>query len=664
MACLLLTACGEPVDSGTAPTGDDPPRDTGSAQDSLPAWDWWPEQGEGVLEREESTWYQDADGDGYGDPEVSQLAVEGPQGWVRDGSDCDDGDPAVHPGAEEVCDGDDDDCDGRPDLVEVSTWYSDSDGDGWGHPAETETTCAPQVGWVQQGEDCDPSDPTVHPQAEELCDEQDQDCDGEVDEGFDADGDGYWAEACSWVDGAEQDCDDGDDSIYPEALELCEDGIDQDCNGADLHCGFAGSYDLGSADAVLQAARSSRDAGRLLELGDVDGDGANDVLIATLNSTTHGGYLAYGPITADADIESIAVPLEAGATCSGGGRSIGLGDANGDGLDDVLVGCPYSTVPGVSLLLGPVTGTADLSMGESDAFLYGDRGTYTGHGTDLADMDGDGIADIAVGAWGVSASAGAMYVEYGPVSGTTALVDDADAVLAGWGSLAYLGRQVRAGGDLDGDGISDLMVSAPYASTHGYGLGYIAVMYMPFTGTLSAEDADVLLVGESTYATLGISMAMGDLDGDGLHDMVAGASANSVTGANEGAAYVVLGGTTGAVDLGVADVIVRGTGGYDGAGSGVACAHSDGDAYAELVVGAANESSLGSYSGAAYIFYGPLSGSYITSDAHAILWGTTGSDQAGQGVAVGDMNDDGIGDVLVGANGHGSYGGVFVQFAE
>ena len=130
---------------------------------------------------------EDADGDGY--PVCA--------------GDCADGNPAVHPGAAEGCDGLDTDCDG------VVTDYEDLDGDGL-------SGC--------EG-DCDDGDPAVHPGAAEDCDGVDDDCDGSVDE-IDADGDGYLDGDCGG-----DDCADGDPAVHPDALEICN-GIDDDCNGA------------------------------------------------------------------------------------------------------------------------------------------------------------------------------------------------------------------------------------------------------------------------------------------------------------------------------------------------------------------------------------------------------------------------------------------------
>ena len=195
-------------------------------------------------------WYGDGDGDGYGDASSSITACSAPSGHVADDTDCDDGDAAVNPGASELCDGVDNDCDGtvdESDASDASTWYADVDGDGYGDPTGTSQACGSLSGYVADATDCDDTDAAVHPGADEYCDGVDNDCDGSVDEGdaldagswyADADADGYGdasggTSACSQPSGTvtdDADCDDGDASVHPGADEYC-DGVDNDCDG-------------------------------------------------------------------------------------------------------------------------------------------------------------------------------------------------------------------------------------------------------------------------------------------------------------------------------------------------------------------------------------------------------------------------------------------------
>lgn len=130
-----------------------------------------------------SVWYDDADGDGFGDPGQSSAACAPDGSQVADSTDCDDADVSSHPGAAEVCDGADNDCDEEvdEDAVDRVDAYTDADGDGYGDPATQILVCDP-AGSVTVAMDCDDADASVHPAATESCDGVDQDCDGTVDD--------------------------------------------------------------------------------------------------------------------------------------------------------------------------------------------------------------------------------------------------------------------------------------------------------------------------------------------------------------------------------------------------------------------------------------------------------------------------------------------------
>ena len=190
-----------------------------------------------------STWYQDADGDGHGGTDTTE-ACDQPAGFVDTSDDCDDTDANTYPDAAERCDGLDNDCDGEIDEDVTELWYEDADGDGWGSDV-TLDACDPPAGYAARDGDCDDTDASVSPNGVEVCNEVDDDCDGEIDEDAldmgtwyaDADGDGYGygaaIETCDAGDGYvenDSDCNDDDPAVNPGAAEICN-VIDDDCNG-------------------------------------------------------------------------------------------------------------------------------------------------------------------------------------------------------------------------------------------------------------------------------------------------------------------------------------------------------------------------------------------------------------------------------------------------
>ncbi len=498
--------------------------------------------------------------DGGKDTRADDTATPSPGDADRDGvtvdeGDCDDADPSRYPGAPELCNDVDDDCDGEIDEdASPVSYYYDADEDGHGDPAVSLLSCGAPAGYVEEGDDCDDTDATVHPGAPEVCSEEDEDCDGLVDmeDGDvtevprwyeDGDDDGYGASDSSVVSCTEPigysasagDCDDTDAAISPSALEVCDD-VDQDCDGEidedpeDGQTWYADEDGDGWGDETSTRNACTVPGGYVEERGDCD-DGDEDVSPEAEEVCADGvdndcdgepgDCRAEGEL--DLDDEALGVLVGEGTT-DYIGVAVLVMDIHGDGVDDLLAASQNEHEVGVfDPALDGELAYADREIGLSSDILSLTLGLRL---TDAGDMDGDGYAELAVPDYAYNRT----FVCATPVEDDRELADceglitDPDYVFGETGD-AYrnTGVTVAAPGDADGDGLADLLVSAWTT----YSTESILLVPGPATGEVDLGALDTRVDAQDDEYIGCCDMAVGDLDGDGLSEVALGGYPNT-----------------------------------------------------------------------------------------------------------------------------------------
>ena len=580
-----------------------------------------------------------------------------------------------------------DDCEeGNPDVGALYVGRDrDSDGVASMEDYHVAPGCKVPQGYSAIFEDCDDYDPDkadVQPWVEDL------------------DGDGYGAgepeERCASEDGYSLvggDCDDTDADVHPEAAEIAEDGVDNDCDGRADDQAPEGSYTTSDATVTLDGTGDDELSSGFAAISDFDGQGGTDLAVGSPGAENSAGEavgavdILAGPITGAEDVEDQEYTRLWGADDGdrAGAAMAGLGDIDGDAYADFIVGAPgvvsstgdfgggsgpegaayvvYGPVElGSTVMLEDSRHVAVLSASESGGRL----GTAV---AGIGDITGDGLPDFAVGAPNVGggrwsdmpSQAGMVYLLESPPDHDQEIGDVAFASLEGEEEHGWLGATVAGGKDLNGDGTPDLVVGAPTDRVgamaadynHDADAGGIAWVLLDSPSGLSSISpwATTWVTGPATSSFAGAVTLLDDLNGDGFADLALGAPMDDGAEDDAGAVYLLSGAAMEDLEpSAVADSnallgVVNGPAADTYLGWAVAGAGDiDEDGRADLLVGAPGSDSE---KGSAWVLTGATDGDQL-GDAFLGIESPTPWGWAGRALGAADLNGLGRSDILIG----------------
>lgn len=467
---------------------------------------------------------------------------------------------------------------------------------------------------------------------------------------------------------------------------------------------------------VITGAAAQDNAGRGLSyIGDVNGDGIDDIAIGVLGSdigasSAGATYVIYGREDGglhDINLADFTAADGFRVTGAAAGALLGAcigsaGDINNDGIDDLIIGAPGAdgSAGRSYVVYGAAGGLGDVDLATLTATQgFSISGVAANDLSGLSinsagDVNGDGFDDVVIGAQSADAgglyNAGQAYVVYGG-SGLgnidlATMTSDQGFRLSGPTDYDGIGRSVSSAGDINGDGIDDFVV----AGTRGtHAKAFVVYGQEENSNDINLDDftsaQGFTILGTPDFDSSGFVVARaGDVNGDGFDDIILGDSSARQPGRHySGESYVIYGNDTGHTDIDLSNLQasqgfrITGATEYDFSGASVSSAGDiNGDGFDDILIGAASANpSDRSDAGAAYLIFGKetpvdVDLRHLTTEEGFTIAGDAASDFAGGRVsAAGDLNHDGYDDLLVGvpgadANGNLNAGQAFVIYGR